>query len=152
MASVKVITAQYIEFIAKEVIAQFGGSYQNYQTCGKSWRQKMDYNVRTERFIMDKTRVFLRLLDIHDLGNLNAMYKVCYNISEHLSKYIAKKSPDVSRAMVTEDLLNKLFFDFDLFKSRFKKSYKRPIDTSNAEYVKCNPGVIAMYKAINQGR
>ena len=77
-------------------------------------------------------------------------YKVCYNIAEYLSKYLIKKSPDLTRAVVTDDLLKQLFLNSDRFVAKFRKAYKRPIDLSNQQYVANNPGVIAMYKAVNQ--
>ena len=148
MASTGQITARYIEFIAKEVIDQFGGSYQNYETHGKVWRQQMSYNKAVGDFIMRKTALFLDLQDIRDLGNLNMMYKVCYNIAEHLSKYFVKQSPDLTRKLVTTNLLNQLFFDSNRFVRKFQKIYKRPIDVTDTRFVAKNPGVVAMYNAI----
>lgn len=148
MASTKVITAQYINFIAEEVIDNFGGSYQNIQTLGKTWRQQMPYNPATERFILKQTSLFLRMLDIRDLGNFNMMYKVCYNIADHISKYLAKKSPDLTRKVVADKVLNDIFFESEYFVPRFQKSYKRPIDMENEHFVATNPGVVAMYQAI----
>ena len=150
MANTAQISGRYFEFIATEVVNEFGGSYQNYQTAGKIWRQQFSYNKETEDFIMAKTRLFLRTQDIRDLGNFNMMYKVCYNISEHLSKYLVKKSPDLSQAAVTDHVLNEIFFDSDTFVRRFKKAYKKPIDTTNVKWAQCNPGIVAMYKAINR--
>ena len=150
MASTAQISGRYFEFIATEVVNEFGGSYQNYQTAGKIWRQQFSYSKKTEDFIMHKTRLFLRTQDICDIGNLNMMYKVCYNISKHLSQYLAKKSPDLSQKAVADEVLNKIFFDSDTFVYRFKKSYKKPIDTKNVKWVQSNPGVVAMYNAINR--
>ena len=148
MATSKQITGQYVEFIGTQVINKFGGSYQTYQTSGKIWRQKMDYRPDVEQYIMLETGVFLRMLDVRDQGNFNMMYKVCYNISEHLSKYLVKKSPDLTRKNVTDTTLHTIFLDADRFVSKFKKAYKKPIDLSNENYVKSNPGVVAMYSAI----
>lgn len=148
MATKKEITAQYIDFIAEEVINKFGGSYQNKQNFGKSWRQEMPYRLEIERFIIDRTKIFLRLLDVCDSGNINTMYKVCYNISEHVSKYLVKKSSDLTRKEVTDQVLQNIFLRSNFFISKFKKSYKRPIDMSNERFVVTNPGVIAMYKSI----
>ena len=149
MATTRVITAQYIEYIGDKVIDKFGGSYRNYQTDGKIWRQQMPYSPAIEDFLFYQTDLFLRLLDIRDQGNFNMMYKVCFNISDHLSKYLVKKSPELNRKFVTDMVLHKIFLDSDRFKIRFRKSYRRPIDLENTKYVACNPGVIAMYKAVN---
>ena len=148
MANTKQLTGQYVEFIGTQVINKFGGSYQTYQSAGKIWRQKMAYRPDIEQFIMHETSLFLRLLDVRDQGNFNMMYKVCYNISEHLSKYLVKKSPNLSRKSVTDATLHTIFLDSARFVAKFKKAYKKPIDLSNEVYVQSNPGVIAMYNAI----
>ena len=148
MATTKQITAQYVEYIGTQVVNKFGGSYQTYQTLGKTWRQEMLYRQDIENFIMYRTDLFLHLLDVRDQGNFNSMYKVCYNISEHLSKYLIKKSPNLTRQVVTDTTLNKLFLKSPRFIAKFKKAYKKPIDLTNEKYVQCNPGVVAMYNAI----
>ena len=149
MANTKVITAQYIDFIADKVIDKFGGSYQNVQTLGKTWRQQMPYSSNTEEFILQQSNMFLRLLDVRDQGNFNMMYKVCYNIADYVSKYIVRKSPELTRKVVTDKVLNDIFFNSERFVTKFNKAYKRPIDMNNTGYVAANPGVIAMYRAIN---
>lgn len=149
MANYKQITGQYIEFIAKEVINKFGASYQNYPNMGKLWRQKYPYYAEIDAFLIERTNLFLRLLDVRDQGNFNMMYKVCYNIAEHLSKYLVKKSPDLTRENVTDEVLNDIFLESDRFVAKFKKSYKKPLDMNNTQYIVCNPGVVAMYNAIH---
>ncbi len=149
MASTKVITAKYIDFIAQDVIDKFGGSYQTFDTMGKTWRQKMEYKPIVEDTIIFDTKVFLRNLDLCDQGNLNMMHNVCYNISEHLSKYLVKKSPDLTRETVINDLLNTLFFNSPHFVSIFKKAYRRPL-FNDPKWCEHNRGVIAMYNAIQQ--
>ena len=149
MASTGAIISQYVNFIGNEVVNKFGGSYQTYESMGRLWRQKMDYDPKVEEFAVLQSKLFLRLLDIRDQGNFNMMYKVCYNIAEYLSKYIVKKSPELTRAKVTDTLLDELFLHSDRFVAKFNKAYKRPIDMSDARYMASNPGVIAMYKAIH---
>ena len=148
MATTKVITAKYVDFIADEVINKFGGSYQNHQTLGRVWRQQMPYRPEIEQFVLQQTKLFLRLQDIRDLGNFNMMYKVCLNIADWVSKYMVKKSPELTREQITKTVLNEIFLNSEYFVPKFKKAYKRPIDTTNEHYVVCNPGVIAMYNAI----
>ena len=148
MANANVIFKEYEQTIAKQVIDTFGGSYQTYETLGKTWRQKMDYNPSVESFVLLKTRTFLRGLEQRDKSNINMMYSVCYKISDHLSKYLVKKSPDLTRKTAQDDVMNKIFFNFDLFINKFKHTYRKPINMTNEQYVASNPGVIAMYKAI----
>lgn len=149
MASTKVITAQYIDFIADKVIDEFGGSYQTRQTLGKTWRQKIEYNQHVEDELIFNSKVFLRTLDMRDQGNLNMMYKVCYNIADYLSKYMVKKSPDLSRKIVTDRVMDAIFFESPHFVNKFQKAYKRPL-SDDPNWCACNHGVVAMYNALKQ--
>ena len=148
MAYANKVTGQYIDFIANEVITKFGGSYQTVETLGKTWRQKMEYRPDIEIFITDRTNDFLNLLDSKVLSNFNIMYQATYNISDHLSKYLAKKSPDVTKRQVAQEFHNKIFFNSPKFINKFNRIYKKPIDLSNEEYVAANAGVIAMYRSV----
>ena len=144
MTRTDMITKEYTTFIGGEVVGEFGGSYQNFQTLGSVWRQKLGYSKSIEDFIMVKTRLYLRLLSDKDTNNFNMMYKVCFNIADYLSKYLAKKSPDITRKNAADEVLNKIYFNSPLFVNKFKKVYKRPVDESNPHYVAANTGIIAM--------
>ena len=148
MATAQQFTAKYIEYIGTEVIEQFGGSYQNYQTTGKIWRQKFDYRPEIEDFLLLKSKTFLNLIDMRAQSNFNMMYNLCGNIADHLSKYLVKKSPDLTRKQVASNVMNNIFLNNKKFTMKFESVYKKPIDTSNENYVKSNPGVMAMYNAI----
>lgn len=150
MATAKQITAQYIEFIGNQVVDNFGGSYQTFDTMGKIWRQKLDYSPKTEEFLLAKTKLFLRLLDTRAQSNFNLMYNVSHNIGEHLSKYLIKKSADLTRKSVTEYVVNDIFLHSERFVAKFKSTYKKPIDMTNTGYVTSNPGIVAMYNAIQK--
>ena len=140
---------KYVNYIADDVVNKFGGSYQTKESLGKSWRQQMEYNINVENAVIQDTKVWLRLLDNRDQGNLNLMYGVCYDISEHLSKYMVKKSSDLTVEKVTNELLNTLFFNSPHFVSIFKKAYRRPL-SNDPKWCERNRGVIAMYNAIQQ--
>ena len=150
MARTNDIFLSYRDSISQEVVNTFGGSYQTVETLGKIWRQQMPYNPSIEGFVILKTKTFLRHLEQRDKSNINMMYNVCEKIADYLSKYIAKKSPDLTRKTAIDDIMNKIFFDFDLFVNKFKQTYKKPIDVINQKYVESNPGIIAMAKRINQ--
>ena len=150
MANTKVITAQYIDFIADRVIDKFGGSYQNHETTGRVWRQKMDYLPQIEEALIFDTKLFLRTLDVRDQGDLNMMYNVCRNIADWLSKYLVKKSPDLTRERVTDNVLSEIFLKSPHFVNRFNKIYKRPLNLEDAHWVECNKGVVAMYISVQQ--
>ena len=148
MATAKQITAQYIEYIGREVVDNFGGSYQNYDTLGKVWRKNLDYTPKIEAFLMTKTKFFLRLLDSRDQTNFNLIYKVSGNIGEHLSKYLIKKSPDVTRKSVAADVVKDIFLTSERFITKFQSVHKKPVDVTNAHYVATNPGIVAMYISV----
>jgi hypothetical protein len=148
MANAKQLTARYIEFIANEVVNNFGGSYQTYDTLGKVWRQKLEYSPKTEQFLIDKTKFFLRMLDGREQSNFNLMYNVCYGIGDYLSKYLIKKSADLIRTCVTDSVVNDVFLTSERFITKFQATYKKPINMENSAYVASNPGVVAMYVAV----
>ena len=148
MANAHDITGEYIKFIGTHVIEQFGGSYQNYQTIGKVWRQQFHYSPEIEDFILTKTKLFLNIPSFRTQNNFNLMYKVCNNIGDYLSKYLVKRSPDLSRKQVADEVVSEIFLNNKTFVNKFENRYKKPIDMANVAYVKSNPGVMAMYNAI----
>ena len=152
MLKTDIITAEYVKFIGTEVINNFGGSYQNYETTGKEWRQKIDYNPVIEDFVICKTNLFLRTRPANVQSDFNMMYNVCYNISDHLSEYLVKKSPDLTRKAAINNVWNKIFFNSKAFQVRFKQTYKRPIDLADKEYCKANQGIVSMYLAVKKAR
>lgn len=153
MSTVKQSTAQYIEFIGKEVIGEFGGSYQNYETLGRTWRQSLEYSAKIEKFLMERTKLFVCLMEERDRGDLNLMYKLSYSIGDYLSKYLMKEeSPQITRKKATEKVVGQLFFGSARLVAKFRSRYKKPLDTSNADYVASNPGVFAMYNFLQNGR
>ena len=149
MNATQQIFSEYIKFIGDKVVTEFGGSYQNYQTMGKIWRQQLNYTPAAEDFIIRQTKYFLIMVNDRYQKNFNMMYKVCTNIAEHLSKYLVKKSPDLTRKVVAERVLKTIFLESDRFIAKFKSMYKKPIDTSNPGYVISNPGIMAMLNTIN---
>ncbi len=147
MATVKQITAEYKEFISREVIDQFGGSYQTYETLGKVWRQKMKYNPAQEEFLIRRTKLFLNVQDKSVQNNMNQMFRISCNIADYLSKYLVKKSSLLTRKNVANKVVKTVFLDDDRFNMKFRNLYKDPIDLTNEKYVASNPGVVAMYIA-----
>ena len=151
MATAKQYTAKYLEFIGTSVIEKFCGSYQNYATTGKIWRQQVPYEPKIEDFILLKTRLFLNLLDIREQKNFDMIYALCKNIADHLSKYTVKKSETLTRKQAADEILNKIFLNNPVFVEKFKQCYKKkPINMSDALYTQNKPGVVAMYTAMNK--
>ncbi len=152
MPNKKVIVAKYIDFIADAVVGQYGGSYQTLQSLGKQWRQKMEYRPEIEDFILQKTKLFLNVLPDNIQSNFNVLYLSCMDMADWVSKYVAKKSPDVKRADVANQIMDEIFYNAVLRRQKFKKVYRKPIDLTNQQWVASNPGVVAMYNALNNSR
>lgn len=151
MPTPKQITAQYIENISKEVINNFASSYQTYQSSGGTWRQEIEYKPFIEKFVFEKTGLFLVLLDKRDRHDLNFMYNVCYDISNYLAKYLVKKSPDLTEKSVQEYALKKIYFNNNMFVNVYKtKRAKRYVNNMNAEYKKINKGIVEMAKYLGR--
>lgn len=147
---------EYSEYITDMVISEFGGSYQNRQELRNTWRIKFPYNAEYADFIMLKTKTFLRALPDDNLRDLNFSYRLCQNIADYLSKYMAKgienngNGKNENKKSMNQDVLNQLFFDFDIFVSNFNKRYKKPLDMANDGWVNANPGVVAMAKHLGK--
>lgn len=145
MAKTKQITAEYIKYISQEVVENFGGSYQTYETMGKIWRQELGYKPAVETFVFNKTNLFLHLLDKRDRHDLNSMYNVCDKISNYLSEYLVKKTKILTKDEIKQDSMEKIYFNNNVFVKAFNnKISKRPIDMTNENYVRSNPGVVKM--------
>lgn len=136
----------YMIEISKDVIDQFGGSYQTYETLSKTWRKEFEYRESIEQFLFMRTKLFLRQLDPRIQGNFNVIYTLCDQIATYQSKYTMKKTPYIARETAKEEIMKKIFFEFDKYTVSFQKQYKKPIDMTNEAYVKSNPGIIAMYQ------
>ncbi len=152
MPNKKVIVAKYIDFIADAVVGQYGGSYQTVQSLGSQWRQKMEYRPEIEDFIVQKTKLFLNVLPDNIQSNFNVLYLSCMDMADWVSKYVAKKSPDVKRADVKNQVMDAIFYKSVLRRQKFKKVYRKPIDLTNQQWVAANPGVVAMYNVLNKPR
>jgi len=147
---------EYSEYITDMVISEFGGSYQNRQELRNTWRVTFPYNAECADFIMLKTKTFLRTLPDDNLRDLNFSYRLCQNIADYLSKYMAKgienngNGKNENKKSMNQDVLNQLFFDFDIFVKNFYKRYKKPLDMANDGWVNANPGVVAMAKHLGK--
>ena len=147
---------EYSEYITDMVISEFGGSYQNRQELRNTWRVTFPYNAEYADFIMLKTKTFLRTLPDDNLRDLNFSYRLCQNIADYLSKYMAKgienngNGKNENKKSMNQDVFNQLFFDFDIFVKNFYKRYKKPLDMANDGWVNANPGVVAMAKHLGK--
>lgn len=144
MANAKQLYCQYTEFIGTRVVDKFGGSYQTAELLGGVWRQKIEYRPDIKDFVIAETKLFLRLLPDENLRDLNVCYLLCDKISDYLSKYIAKESAGLTRKIAMKQLMDELFFNFELFRVKFAKRYKKPLDMNDSGWVNANPGVVAM--------
>ncbi len=136
--------------ISSAVVDKFGGSYQNMDTLGRTWRQQVPYSPDVEDFVIYETKLCLvKVLPDYCLRDLNLSYGLCNGIAGQLSKYMAKKSPELTRAVAHSVVMQQIFFENPVFVTKFKNRYKKPIDLTDAAWVGANPGVVAMYNALN---
>ena len=148
MIKAQELLLEYMDFIGPEVLTTFGAPHQTYETLRRAWRYEIPYKPEIEEFLVLKTKVFLHLLPANYRNNLNIMYQLCNKITDHLSKYIVKKDPNLSRAEIEADLMQKIFYHNHSFINKFKRSYAKIIDMNNTFFVGKNPGVIALYQSL----
>lgn len=84
--------SNYIKFINKEVIEEFGTSYMTPENTGNQWRNKIEYSIKTEQFLITKSKLFIDMLDSRDSksSNLSFLKPLINEISDYLSKYIVR--------------------------------------------------------------
>ena len=98
----------YKNFIVQEFIDKFGGSYQTSSGMMDIWRNAFVFRPECEDFLMEKTKMFLFLLDNnHDHKSPHFLKSLIGKISEYLSVYICKKG--VKRNTCTQQIKQILF-------------------------------------------
>ena len=101
--------AKYKEFIGREFIDKFGGSYQRYEEIGDNWRKMYTYAPECEEYLKSRTIIFLGTLPEKDgmCRNPRFLKNLISKISEFLSVYVAKQfeTPDKERNKSTHVLI-----------------------------------------------
>lgn len=114
----------YKDFIVKEFVDAFGSSYQTADSVKDNWRNDFVFNAKCEKFLLDKTNLFLRLLPCeHNYQSPNFLRNLTSAISEYLSKYICQKG--IKRNDCTRQLIQFFFTDNSYIQSQIKSYHKQ---------------------------
>ncbi|MBR5354560.1 MAG: hypothetical protein IK122_00350 [Alphaproteobacteria bacterium] len=84
----------YKDFIVKEFVDKFGGSYQTAEGLKKVWRSVFIYTQKCENFLIEKTVIFLGCAlssKNRDFQSPTFFKNLIGKISEYLAVYIEKK-------------------------------------------------------------
>ena len=124
-AAAQVQFENYKDFIVKELVEKFGGSYQTAETMKDVWRDSFIFHPECEKFLITKTQMFLFLLeDKHNNKSPCFLKTLIGLISEYLAKYICKKG--ISRNDCTQQLIKVLFTDNRFIQNKLK-SYQKEV-------------------------
>jgi len=120
---------EYKNFIVKEFIERFGGSYQTAENMKDIWRDSFVFRPECEQFLISKTKLFINLMgDCHTSASPCFLRVITGRISEYLSRYICKKG--ISRNDCVNQLRDIFFVnnhhvgqEIRRYKSEEKKAY-----------------------------
>ena len=131
VAAAKLQFEAYKEFIVKEFVEKFGGSYQTPETMKDIWRDSFIFRPECEKFLLKKTQIFLLLLEDKQINRSPCFLRTLIGlIAEYLSKYICKKG--ISRNTCTQQLINILFTNNCLVQKK-TKNYQKEIVASQKQ-------------------
>ncbi len=128
--------ANFSQYITNLFLADFGKSYMTQENVRNRWRAECDYKPEAEKFLILKSRTYLRMLDSRDskskdpnflnaLTNLMADYLSAYTMRAGKTRKHATK--DLKTALYTENpYIQNLLADQE---QRRKEGYKRTPDT-----------------------
>ena len=109
----------YKDFIVKEFVEKFGGSYQNANSMKDVWRTAFVYTPECEKFLIKKTLFYIYMLGTSKNSNSPCFLRVLTSkISEYLSYYICKKG--VSNHICAQQLRVVFFVDNQHVKQEIK--------------------------------
>ena len=110
----------YKDYIVKEFVDKFGGSYQNAESMKNIWRTAFVYTPKCEKFLIEKTSHFILLMSGQNRKTQGPVFfkNLIGLISEYLAVYISKKG--ISRNDCTKALIEKLFDRNDYVQSKIK--------------------------------
>ncbi len=88
--------SQYVKYITKIVLEEYGPSYANPNEILNTWRRLFPYSKTVEDFLIFKTKIFIRLLDSRDSNSTNPQFLqiLITEIADYLSAY-TRQNPNV---------------------------------------------------------
>lgn len=86
------LAQEYKLWISKEFVDQFGGSYVTAEEVGDKWRTDFEYTFDRHRFLINKTKYYLRTLWSGDQNNTNLQFLDAFvnKIAKFLSVYTVR--------------------------------------------------------------
>ena len=92
--AVQELFSKYVVDIRDQVIYEHGKSFMTAKETGNKWRDQIDYSKRVEQFLIDKTKVFIRLLDKNVSNYTNPQFLEAFvdEVADYLSKYTMRGS------------------------------------------------------------
>ncbi len=111
-SAVQKLFSQYITYIAQQIIiSEHAKSYMTPTESRNKWRVMIDYKPEVEEFLIQKTKVFIRLLDLRDSNSTNPVFlKSFVNlVADYLSGYTAHNKNVTRRSEVKR--LTKVLWD-----------------------------------------
>lgn len=104
--------SNYVNFIVDEIIKEYGKSYQRAEDIKDNWRQTLEYSQEREEFLINKSKLFLRLFPTssRDFQSPVFLKGIIGLISEYLSIYSARKGVK-NRNICTAEIRDKLYSD-----------------------------------------
>lgn len=98
--------SQYVKYITKIVLEEYGPSYANPNEILNTWRKLFPYSKTVEDFLIFKTKIFIRTLDGRDSNSTNPQFlqALIREISDYLSAY-TMKNPNIHTRKKAKTLL-----------------------------------------------
>lgn len=100
----QIVLSDYISFISPLIITEHkhGISYMDTVASRNKWREQIPYSNETEQFLINKSKLFIRMLDSRDSTSTNPVFlKALINeIADYLSAYTVR-NPNVKRTRRT---------------------------------------------------
>ncbi len=103
--------ATYTRMISSEFILVFGPSYSTQAEIRNEWRTLAKYRPEARTFLIDRTRVFIAILDPTDSNstNLQFLHALIKNISDYLAKYAMRDPRFKTRHQARDDMMRQLY-------------------------------------------
>lgn len=126
----------FTRFITEQFVEKFGKSYMTVENVGNKWRTQVDYSIEAEHFLIEKSKLFLRMLDTKDSDNLNPQFlcSVIKSMADYLSKYtmralIPANSKDCDEKQARKEaerfLFEVLYINNSYIKNLLEKSHRK---------------------------
>lgn len=120
IAAAQIQFENYKDFIVQEFVDKFGGSYQTAEGMKGIWRNAFVYRPECEKFLIEKTKMFLFLLENnHDNKSPYFLRNLVSAICDYLSVYVCKKG--IKRNDCVHQLRQVLLFKNTYVQSQINK-------------------------------